>query len=94
MLKPIREIAHNIGMQNQYLYKYVYDGDIEGVTNPPSHDYHSEKAMVNLESLLAWIHTRYPDYWSKKHYESAVTFVQQRLSAEDKSSTLPTGNVR
>jgi len=94
MLKPIREIAHNIGMQNQYLYKYVYDGDIEGVTNPPSHDYHSEKAMVNLESLLKWIHTRYPDYWSEKQYNRAVTFVQQQLSAESKDSTLPNGNVR
>jgi hypothetical protein len=94
MLKPIREIAHNIGMQNQYLYRYVLDGDIDGVTNPPSHDYHSEKAMVNLESLLVWIHTRYPNYWGKEHYESAVTFVQQQLSVESSDSTLPKGNVR
>jgi hypothetical protein len=80
MFRPINEIAHGIGMQNQYLYRYVYDGAIKGITNPPSHDYHSDKAQVELESLLQWIHSRYPDYWSKEQYEKAVTFVQQQLA--------------
>ena len=94
MFQPINKIAQGIGMQNQYLYRHVYDGDIKGITNPPSHDYHSDKSQVELESLLQWIHGRYPNYWSKERYEKAVTFIQQRLSAEAKASTLPNGNVR
>lgn len=80
MLIPINQIAHDIGMQNQYLYGYVHDGSIKGQTVPPGHDYHSDNALIELESLLAWIHTRYPDYWRKDRYENAVKVVEQRLA--------------
>lgn len=78
MLLPVNKVAHGIGMQNQYLYSRIYDGVVEGVKHP-SHDYHSDDAKVEINSLLKWVHTRFPDYWGEAQYKDAVSFLNNLL---------------
>jgi hypothetical protein len=75
----IREIAHDIGMQNQYLGLAVEEGRVVGYL-PPSGDYHSDKAWVDLESVKEYLKWRL-DNWviSKEQYEKYLGFIKENF---------------
>ncbi|MDD5651630.1 MAG: hypothetical protein PHF86_14645 [Candidatus Nanoarchaeia archaeon] len=82
MLLSINKVAHGIGMQNQYLYARVYDGIVKGELSS-GNDYHSDEAKVEINSLLEWVHTRYPDYWGEKQYKESVNFLNNLLKGKN-----------
>ncbi len=75
MKKPINQIAHGIGMQNQYLGNAVYDKKVIGALISGG-NYHSDESWVDVDSVKEYVKWKF-DNWviSKDHYEKAMEFL-------------------
>lgn len=74
MKKPINQVAHKIGMQNQYLGHAINDGKVIG--HLERGDYHSNESWVDIESVKDYIKWRYKNYViSKEHHDKAMEFL-------------------
>ena len=73
MRKSINQVAHKIGMQNQYLAHAVWDGLVEGeVIN----DWHNKDSWVEIESVKKYVQWRFDNYViSKESLDRAMEFL-------------------
>lgn len=78
MKKPINQIAHKIGMQNQYLGLAIADGEVIGEL--ANGNYHSDDSWVDIQSVINYIKHRYENYIiSKEQYNKAMEFLNSLL---------------